>query len=135
MSLPFELVVPGPPVSQQARRRQRVRDWSDQVQRAAQPDWGDSPPAGGDVMVTITYFFDGNPLDVDNIPKPILDALKDTIYVDDMQVTDLLCRKRDIGGSLQLENASSILLETFGQGDQFLHIAVTEAQSGGLTSW
>ena len=81
------------------------------------------------------YFFDGDSLDVDNVPKPILDALKDTIYVDDKQVTDLLCRKRDIGGSLQLENASSVLLATLGLGDQFLHVAVTEAQSGGLTSW
>lgn len=135
MSLPFEFVVPGPPVSQQTRRRQLLRDWSDEVQRAAQPDWGDSAPVGGDVMVTITYFFDGDSLDVDNVPKPILDALKNAIYADDALVTDLLCRKRDVGDSLQLENASSILLETFGQGDQFLHIAVTEAQSGGLTSW
>ena len=27
-------------------------------------------------MVTITYFLDSSPLDVDNVPKPILDALR-----------------------------------------------------------
>lgn len=135
MALPFESVVPGPPVSQQARRRQLAREWSDEVQRAARPRRGDSAPVGGDVMVAITYFFDGDSLDVDNIPKPILDALKDTIYADDAQVTDLLCRKRDIKGDPGIDSPSSVLQETLVQGDQFLHVAVINAQGGGLTSW
>ena len=54
--------------------------------------WGDSPPFVDDVMVTITYVYSNSPMDVDNIPKPILDALKDLIYFDDSQVTDLICR-------------------------------------------
>ena len=135
MSLPFEFVVAGAPVSQQARRRQLVREWSDEVQRAARPRWGEAAPVGGDVMVAITYFFDGDSLDVDNMPKPILDALKDTIYADDAQVTDLLCRKRDIKEDPGIDSPSGILLETLVQGDQFLHVAVTNARSGGLTSW
>ena len=35
------------------------------------------------IVETITYFFDGAALDVDNIPKPILDALKGVVYFDD----------------------------------------------------
>ncbi len=34
-------------------------------------------------MVTITYVYDEVPLDVDNIPKPILDALKGLVFSDD----------------------------------------------------
>lgn len=86
-------------------------------------------------MVAITYFFHGNSLDVDNIPKPMLDALKGMVYVDDTQVTDLLCRKRAIGGELRIEPASSLLLETLDRGEQFLHVAVTDARSNGVTSW
>ncbi|MYB38821.1 MAG: RusA family crossover junction endodeoxyribonuclease [Gammaproteobacteria bacterium] len=135
MSLPFEFVVPGPPVSQQARSRSRVRAWSGEVQRVAQGRWGASTHAEGGVMVAITYFFHGNSLDVDNIPKPMLDALKGMVYVDDTQVTDLLCRKRAIGGELRIEPASSLLLETLDRGEQFLHVAVTDARSNGVTSW
>ncbi len=86
-------------------------------------------------MVAITYFFDGDSLDVDNIPKPILDALKDTIYADDAQVTDLLCRKRNVKGDPGIDRPSSVLQATLVHGLQFLHVAVTDAQIGGLTSW
>ena len=38
-------------------------------------------PYTGNLKVAITYyFFDFTPLDVDNIPKPILDALKGLVY-------------------------------------------------------
>ena len=61
--------------------------------------WGRSNPPLADrlVAVTITYFAQGGPgepHDVDNLAKPILDAMKGTVYVDDKQVSDLLCRMR-----------------------------------------
>ncbi len=125
MPIPFEFVIGGPPVSQQARRRLRVRQWTQDVRRAAKHVWGEDDPVPGPVMVTITYFFDSSPLDVDNVPKPILDALKGLIYVDDSQVTDLLCRKRELQGELQILNPSRDLLECLHEFRQCLHIAVT----------
>ena len=80
-------------------------------------------------MVTITYFFEGASLDVDNIPKPILDALNGVVYSDDSQVTDLLCRKRDLSGDLRIPQPSALLLESLSQAEQFLHIIVTDASS------
>ena len=79
-------------------------------------------------MVIITYFYEGAPLDVDNIPKPILDALNGLVYSDDAKVSDLLCRKRDLNGDLRFQNPSAVLLETFhGPEQQFLHITVDSA--------
>ena len=78
-------------------------------------------------MVTITYFFEGASLDVDNIPKPILDALNGRVYSDDSQVTDLLCRKRDLSGDLRIPQPSALLLESLSRSEQFLHIIVTNA--------
>jgi len=80
-------------------------------------------------MVTITYFFDGASLDVDNIPKPILDAMKGVVYSDDSEVTDLLCRKRDLSGDLRIPHPSALLLEALGRSEQFIHIMVTNALS------
>ena len=86
-------------------------------------------------MVGITYYFKGESLDVDNMPKPILDALKGLVYADDDQITDLVCRKRDLDRDLQFDKPSPILLETFRRSEQFLHITVTEALSLEVPSW
>ena len=86
-------------------------------------------------MVTITYFFKDTWLDVDNIPKPILDALKGLVLVEDSQVTDLLCRNRDRNRDLQFQNPSSLLAETLGQSEQFLHITVVDALSLEVSPW
>ncbi len=86
-------------------------------------------------MVVITYYFKGGSLDVDNMPKPILDALNGMVYADDSQVTDLVCCKRDRNRDLRFENPSSVLLETLGRSEQFLHITVTNALSLEVTAW
>jgi len=78
-------------------------------------------------MVTITYFFDNAAPDVDNIPKPMLDALKDFVYLDDEQVTDIFCRKRNLNNGLRIENPSSVLVEGLSRGNEFLHVLVEEA--------
>ena len=86
-------------------------------------------------MVVITYYFKGGSLDVDNMPKPILDALNEMVYDDDSQVTDLVSRKRDRNRDLRFENPSSVLLETLGRSEQFLHITVANALSLEVPSW
>lgn len=86
-------------------------------------------------MVVITYYFKNEPLDVDNMPKPILDALNGLVYVDDRQITDLVCRKRDRNRDLLFENPSSMLLEALGRSERFLHITVVNARSLEVQSW
>ena len=136
MSPICEFVITGVPVSQQTRNRQLIRQWSKEVRCAAAGVWGGHEPYTGDVMVTITYFFDsgakGVP-DVDNIPKPIVDSLKNLVLSDDDQVSDILCRKRSIGSELVLHNPSPTLLRSFAQPDPFLHILVSEASLLELT--
>ena len=78
-------------------------------------------------MITITYFHEGVPFDVDNIPKLILDAMNGLVYVDDGQVTDLVCRKRNLNGDLRVVNPSSVLAEGFGRGNEFLYVVVEDA--------
>ena len=129
MPIPFEFVLDGPPVSQQARNRFLVRKWTQTVHNAARQVWDAEPPFAGEVMVTITYFFSGVSLDVDNIPKPILDALKGLVYSDDSLVSDLLCRKRDINGDLRIHNPSSLMLERHSVYEQFVHVSVVDAVS------
>ena len=78
-------------------------------------------------MLTVTYFYDSVAMDLDNLPKPILDALKGLVYVDDDQVTDIVCRKRNRNSELRLENPSIFLGESFRRGNEFLYIVIGEA--------
>lgn len=135
MTIPFEFVIGGPPVSQQTRRRTLVKEWTQEVKNVAESSWDTAPPFAGEVMVTITYFFEGGSLDVDNMPKPILDALKELVYSDDSQVTDLLCRKRNLNGDLRIQNPSSVLLDTLRHSEQFLHITVGNALTQEVAAW
>ena len=125
--LPFEFVIYRSPVSQQARRRELVRQWTQEVRNAAAALWRGQPTVDGTLAVSVTYLFDRAELDVDNIPKPILDALKGLIYADDATVTDLTCRKRNLKDDPQISNASSILRQSLNRNVEFVHIFIDDA--------
>src|SRR5919198_1177213 len=108
--LPFEFIVDGPPVSQQARRAVKIDAWKVNVKSRALERWPkDAPPVDQDVSMEITHFFEGAPADVDNIAKPILDAIKGLVYVDDRQVSDLVCRRRPLQGPFRADPVSTTL--------------------------
>ncbi|KKI98643.1 crossover junction endodeoxyribonuclease RusA [Prochlorothrix hollandica PCC 9006 = CALU 1027] len=124
----FEFIVDGPPVSQQTRRRERLRAWKIVVRQEAEKYWSPGQKAAtGLIMLKITYFYDSVAMDVDNIVKPIQDAIIGLAYIDDDQVTDVLVRKRNLLGNFKVENMTSILAEGFSRGNEFLHIVVIEA--------
>ncbi|CAD0232232.1 RusA family crossover junction endodeoxyribonuclease [Planktothrix agardhii] len=124
----FEFIVDGPPVSQQTRRRERLREWKTIVRQEAEKYWSsDQQTATGFVMLQITYFYDSVAMDVDNIVKPIQDSIIGLAYVDDDQVTDIIVRKRNLSGNFKIENMTSTLAEGFARGNQFLHIVVLDA--------
>lgn len=126
--LPFEFIIDGPPVSQQTRRRDRLRAWIAEVkQEAGKYCMKETPPTTTTVMLQIIYLYESVSVDVDNIIKPIQDALKGLIYVDDDQVTDVLIRKRDLNGSFRVENPSRTLAEGFSRGNEFLYIVVEKS--------
>lgn len=87
--LPFEFTIKGPPVSAQTRNKRRLQTWKADVKSAAQRQLSASSSVVDDhVTVSITYYYDGESPDVDNIIKPIQDALIDVIYNDDNQVVE-----------------------------------------------
>jgi crossover junction endodeoxyribonuclease RusA len=130
--LPFEFIVDGPPVSQQARRAEKIVAWKVNVKSKAQERWPkDTPPVDQDVSIEITHFFEGAPADVDNIAKPILDAIKGLVYVDDRQVSDLVCRRRPLRGPYRAEPVSTTLAEGLTGNREFLHIRIIAAPEDG----
>jgi hypothetical protein len=76
----FEFLIPDRPVSLQARRRQRIRDWQQFVADEAAKTWERAPIADHHLQLTLIYLCGDYPVDTDNILEPILVALKGLVY-------------------------------------------------------
>ena len=128
MTLPLEFVVDGTAVSQQSRRSGLRREWRERVRDAAELAMlEDAEAVAGPLMVSIAYFYDGVDIDVDNLPKLILDALKDLVFANDAQVTDLVCLKRRVAPDTAVETESVLLEDSVNEGRVFTYVRVEEA--------
>lgn len=128
--LPFEFIIDGPPVSQQARPRTRLQDWKRLVHGEASKRW----PSGGlpvtaRVRITVVYYHDGPSvsIDDDNMVKPIRDALNGLVYQDDNLIVDTRIRKTDLNGSFKARGMSPVLAEGFIRDREFIYVRVEEA--------
>lgn len=123
--LPFEFVIEDTPKSQQAESFSKNK-WRAKVLNEALKLWvvGDKPTTEK-VQITIMHFykFIATP-DIDNILKPIIDALKGLVYVDDNQVTDIIGRKRDVLEQFSVDNASPLLRRSLTKSVEFVYVKV-----------
>jgi hypothetical protein len=59
--------------------------------------------------------------------KPIQDALINLVYIDDSQVTDVLCRKREVHSSFVFHKISDTLYNALTLYDDFVYVVVDQA--------
>lgn len=125
----FEFIVEGPAVSLQTRNKTRLTAWKNQVAAAARSVWpGGLPPAPFSLQISILFFYRGAPIgDLDNFVKPIQDALIGLVYVDDSQITDVVCRRRPADTQYRLEDVPVTLLDGLTLYDDFLYIRLSSA--------
>ena len=98
------------------------------VQNTAMQHWPEGEkPTEEAVAVTIIFVHDNLRIDVDNVSKPILDALTGLIFKDDDQVTDLICRKRNLNEDLIIRSDSRILIDALYEGNPFVYLHVEES--------
>jgi Holliday junction resolvase RusA-like endonuclease len=126
--LPFEFVIMGPPVSQQTRYKPRRRAWIEELRTAIAAIWPrGEKPAVGPVRVGITHVFATVSIDLDNLAKPVRDALKGIVLEDDEQVRELTMRKQELDQIARIQTFRPLLLEALERGEEFLHVLVEEA--------
>lgn len=125
--LPIEFTVEGTAISLQASRHTR-NAWKAVVRAAGAA----AVPPGSwalteRVAVTIFYFPEDQMLgDVDNIIKPILDALCHLIYVDDEQVERVLVQKFEPGNIFSFSDPSPLLAAALAANRSTVYIKVTD---------
>jgi len=83
-----------------------------------------TPPFEGRVGLRVTHYYETPVGDMDNIRKPIQDALQGIAYRNDRQISRGTDRRFDINGSFVVRWWSSRLGTAFGDGRPFVHIEV-----------
>ena len=122
---PIEFIFDGPPLSLQSKNKAKKRNYKAMVaSEATNVLPAGFTPTTDEVEIIITYYYENQAGDVDNIIKPIQDSLNGIVYVDDEQVVDSRSRRKDINGSYKIRKVSSKILEGFSRGNDFIHVQV-----------
>lgn len=111
-------------MSAQTTKRAALQAWKQQVRAACEEVWADLPPINGQVVIGVTHYCETVIGDVDNLIKPIQDALQGVVYWNDRQVSDTIGNRRQIDASYVVRYMSMPLARAFSDGRQFVHIRV-----------
>jgi crossover junction endodeoxyribonuclease RusA len=101
IDFPIEFLVQGTPVSSQAKRPESKNEWKERVKSASNTAIPNLHFASDESMAVTLYYLPSEPMqgDIDNIVKPILDALCQHIYRDDNQVARVVVQKFEPGNA------------------------------------
>jgi crossover junction endodeoxyribonuclease RusA len=112
ITFPLEFLVHGTPVSHQAERRKSIEEWKNLIVGAVQPLLPENHLLSASPLAITLFYFPPTPMqgDVDNIVKPILDALSKKIYMDDKQFHRVLVQKFEPGNIFQFASPSEALV-------------------------
>ena len=128
----FEFAVKGPPVGVNAKEhsavsRKKYRDWMARVAAAAsdrlEPDW--HPTKCDEIVVAIFNYYSGGFHDVDNVIKPIFDALSGVLYEDDRQIYKVTSERFDRSQSNSILDPSAVLVIALDAYLEFVHVIVS----------
>jgi crossover junction endodeoxyribonuclease RusA len=124
----FEFVVEGPPVSIRAAKKnaRRYQRWVQTVRVAARKRWGIDPILlGRRVQVYLRVYYTEVPPDVDNVIKPVLDALKTVVYDEDDCVFRVISEKHSLADDPVVTNPTLLVADALERYDEVLSVEVT----------
>lgn len=124
-----DFLIPRRPVSLQTKNRTNLRKWKRYVRAEAQKMWKRGPVPGETFRLMLVYWCADDPVDADNIIKPIQDALVGLVYVDDVHVIDVECHRRPLYGTFDIVEFPALLLEGLLTGNECVYVQVSLAGS------
>lgn len=133
IEFPIEFHVEGIPVSAQSSGKNKAA-WKDLVLKAARvvvPDHKFASTRSHSISI-FDFPVDAGVGDVDNIIKPIQDALNTVIYLDDEQVVRVVAQRLTDADITSLENAPEYMLRALIYERPFVYIIVGDNPLGEL---
>lgn len=89
----------------------------------------ETPPVSSpSLRFTIVYLCDNSPADIDNIIKPIQDALVGLVFEDDFLVSDVDSHRRPLQEPIDVTNLPLLLQSGVIEGNECVYVRVSDAQ-------
>lgn len=128
---PIEFLVLGTPVSLQGKAASKSA-WKNLVSGCSESAFpAGSPYCHGPLSVKIYYFSAAEMQgDIDNIVKPILDALCQRIYEDDKVIANVSVRRIGPGQPTSVQNPSSVLISAMTSPPPIVYINISNDPYG-----
>jgi len=124
----FDFLIQKRPVSHQTRNRKRLQEWKKYVFSEAQKSCVNAVPSNSNVRLTLIYLYNEDPVDVDNIIKPIQDALEGIFYDDDSLVIDVESHRRFLTGSFDITKYPKELVRGLYLHNECVYVRVSDSQ-------
>lgn len=127
---PFEFLIPKRPVSVQTKSSKNREAWKKFVRGEAKKAWnaGSPPISSPSLRVTIVYLCGDSPADIDNIIKPIQDALIGVVFEDDSLVSDVDSHRRFLAEPIDVTFLPTLLQSGVAYGNECVYVRVCDAQ-------
>lgn len=120
-------------MSHQARNRANLQAWKAYVKKIANAHWSDPIiPNGTDLRLTLVYLCDDSPADIDNIIKPIQDAMVGVVYEDDIQISDVDSHRRYLTDTIVITGLPQMLADAVEVGGEAVYVKVENADELGV---
>jgi crossover junction endodeoxyribonuclease RusA len=121
IEFPLEFIVEGTAVSLQAKRRESIDQWKSRIKEASRTVLPEEH------FATASPHFPADEMqgDLDNIVKPILDALNRHIYMNDQQIQRILVQKFEPGAVFAFSSPSPVLQDALNRPKPVLYISLS----------
>lgn len=135
IEFPVEFLVVGTPVSLQAKRRESIDQWKTRIIDASRSILPEGHFASESPVAATLFYFPAAEMagDIDNIVKPVLDALGKHIYMDDRQVHRVLVQKFEPGNVFGFGSPSPTLQDALNRAKPILYIRLSDDPFEDLT--
>jgi crossover junction endodeoxyribonuclease RusA len=122
IEFPLEFLVEGTPVSLQAKERKSIERWKSRVVQASRAVLPEGHFATSAPMAITLFYFTVDEMegDLDNIVKPILDALERHIYMDDSQIHRIVVQKFELEDPFRFPSPSPTLYTALNKSESVL---------------
>lgn len=123
----LEFLIERRPLSLQAKNRENLQQWKAFVSSEAAKSWHLPLISEKYLHISIVYLCGDAPPDVDNIVKPILDALVGLIYKDEEQVADVESHRRYLSHGIDATSLPSLLQQGVLKGEECVYVKIEDS--------
>jgi hypothetical protein len=127
ITFPIEFLVHGTPISLQAKRADAKAEWKSRIRSASKTAIPDQYFSSDERIAVTLYYLPNEPMqgDIDNIIKPVLDALSQHIYLDDVQVERIVVQKFEPGNVFSFQRPTGTFLAALSGTKPVLYVRVS----------